>query len=263
MSTPPSTQTTTPPASAACEPPTVEAVVITHRRPRNLLPVLTALRAQSLPLTHVTVIDASPSDADRPRAGFELADRVMRLGENFGAFNRFVPLLAYRADLTLFVDDDFTTGPDALRRLTEVSRLCPGFGVIGQVGRSFSPALDYSYRDVLAEDQDLRPVDVIIRAYLTRTPALHAIAETFWQLPTDWRQPCIQFDDLLLCVAMRLRAGPCLVYRPEHADERLIAEELADDFGVCHRRNHTAERVAFLRMARERIGWKPLCESAA
>lgn len=262
MSTPPSTRTRTSPTSAAFELPTVEAVVVTHRRPNNLLPVLTALRAQSDPLTRVTVIDASPSDADRPRAGFDLADRVMRLGENFGAFNRFVPVLAYRADLTLFVDDDFTAGPDAVRRLTEVSRQSPGFGVIGQVGRSFSPTLDYSYRDVLAGDQELRPVDIIIRAYLTRTPTLHAIPEAFWQLPAGWRQPCIQFDDLLLCVAMSLHAGPCLVYRPKHAGERLIAEELADDFGVCHRRNHTAERVAFLRMARERLGWKPLCESA-
>ena len=42
---------------------TVEAVVVTHRRPKNLLPVLTALRAQSYPLSRVTVIDVSPCNS--------------------------------------------------------------------------------------------------------------------------------------------------------------------------------------------------------
>ena len=56
---------------------------------------------------------------------------------------------------------------------------------------------------------------------------------------------------------------PCFVYRPTSNTERLIGTDLPDDFGLCHRRNHAAERVAFLRMAREHLGWKPLCESAA
>ena len=101
---------------------TVEAVVVTHRRPKNLLPVLTALRAQSHQLSRVTVIDAAPSDSFRPQVGFDLADRVMRLGGNYGAFNRYVPLLAYRCDLTLFVDDDFAIGSDAVRRMVAVAK---------------------------------------------------------------------------------------------------------------------------------------------
>ncbi len=244
-------------------PPTVEAVVVTHRRPRNLLPVLTALRAQSHPLARVTVIDAAPSDSFRAKTGFDLADCVMRLGANFGAFNRYVPLLAYRCDLTLFVDDDFTTGPDAVRRMVAAAASCPDFGVIGEIGRTFAPSLDYVRRDVRAGTNDLCAVDLVIRGYLTRTPALHAIAETFWRLPAEWRHPCIQFDDLLLCAAMTLNGWPCLVYRPNIATERLIGGELPDDFGLCHRRTHVPERVAFLRMARERLGWKPLSEPAA
>ena len=243
-------------------PPTVEAVVVTHRRPKNLLPVLTALRAQSHPLSRVTVIDAAPSDSFRAKTGFDLADSVMRLGANFGAFNRYVPLLAYRCDFTLFVDDDFTAGPDAVRRMIAVAASRPNFGVIGEIGRTFAPSLDYVRRDVRAGTNDLQAVDVVIRGYLTRTPALHAIAETFWRLPVEWRRPCIQFDDLLLCVATTLKGWPCLVYRPNSATERLIGGELPDDFGLCHRRNHVPERVAFLRMARERLGWKPLSESA-
>ena len=242
---------------------TVEAVVVTHRRPKNLLPVLTALRAQSHQLSLITVIDAAPSDSFRPKAGFDLADRVMRLGGNHGAFNRYVPLLAYRCDLTLFVDDDFTVGPDAVRRMIAVSALHPDFGVIGELGRTFAPSLDYSRRDVRADTNDLCPVDLVIRGYLTRTPTLYAIAETLWRLPAEWQQPCIQFDDLLLCVAMTLRGWPCLVYRPNGNTERLVGKSLPDDFGLCHRRNHIPERVAFLRMARERLGWKPLSGSAA
>ncbi len=240
--------------------PTVEAVVITHRRPNNLLPVLAALRAQSHSLERVTVIDAAPSDADRPKAGFELADRVMRLGDNFGALNRYVPLLAYRSDLTLFVDDDFAAGLDAVRRMIEVSALRPDFGVIGQIGREFSPALDYSYHDVLAKEADLRPVDLVIRGYLTRTATLWAIAETLWRLPVQWRRPIIQFDDLLLSVAMSLHGWRSCVYRPNTDSGRLIATSLSDDFGICKRRSHIQERVAFLRMAREQLGWKPLIE---
>ena len=244
-------------------PPTVEAVVITHRRPKNLQPVLTALRAQSYQLSAVTVIDATPSESFRPKAGFDLADRVMRLGGNFGSFNRYVPLLAYRCDLTLFVDDDFTVGPDAVRRMIAASASRPDFGVIGEVGRTFTPSLDYSRRDVRADTNNLRPVDLVIRGYLTRTPILHAIAETLWRLPPEWRKPCIQFDDLLLAVAMTLRGWPCLVYRPNLDTERLIGKSLPEDFALCQRRNHIAERVAFLRMARKQLGWKPLSEPAA
>ncbi len=243
-------------------PSTVEAVVVTHRRPKNLLPVLSALRAQSYQLSRITVIDASPSASFRPTTGFDLADCVMRLGTNFGAFNRYVPLLAYRCDFTLFVDDDFTTGPDAVRRMIAVAAIQPDFGVIGEVGRLFPPSLDYSRRDVRADTKDVRPVDIVIRGYFTRTPRLHVIAETLWRLPVEWRQPCIQFDDLLLCAAMKLRGWPCLVYRPNGNTERLVGKSLPDDFGLCHRRNHVPERVAFLRMARECLGWKQLSDPA-
>lgn len=243
--------------------PTIEAVVITHRRPRNLLPVLTALHRQSHQLSQVTVIDASPSDAFRPKAGLDLADRVMRLGGNFGSFNRFVPLLAYRCDFTLFVDDDFTVGPDAVRRMLAVAASRPDFGVIGELGRTFAPLLEYSRRDVRADANDLRAVDLVIRGYLTRTPTLHAIAELLWRLPAEWRQPCIQFDDLLLCITMQLRGWPCFVYRPTTDAERLVARGLREDFALCQRRNHVPERVAFLRMARDHLGWKPLSASAA
>ena len=236
---------------------------MTHRRPKNLVPVLTALRAQSHQLSRVTVIDAAPSDAFRPKDGVELADSVMRLGANFGSFNRYVPLLAYRCDLTLFVDDDFAVGPDAVRRLIAAAAMRPDFGIIGEIGRLFPPSLDYSRRDVRADTNDLRAVDVVLRGYLTRTSSLHAVAETFWRMPAEWRQPCIQFDDLLLAVAMKLHGCPSLVYRPNIATERLIGAELPDDFGLCHRRNHVSERVAFLRMARESLGWKPLSDSAA
>jgi hypothetical protein len=244
-------------------PPTVEAVVVTHRRPKNLLPVLTALRAQSHQLARVTVIDASPSASFRPTAGFDLADCVMRLGTNFGAFNRYVPLLAYRADFTLFVDDDFAAGPDAVRRMATVAAMRPDFGVIGEIGRTFAPLLDYSRRDVRADTKDVRPVDLIVRGYPTRTPTLHVIAETLWRLPAEWQHQCIQFDDLLLCVAMKLRGWPCIVYRPNGHTERLVSKSLPDNFGLCHRRNHVPERVAFLRMACEHLGWKPLSDSAA
>jgi hypothetical protein len=244
-------------------PPTVEAVVVTHRRPKNLLPVLTALRAQSHQLSRITVIDASPSASFRPTAGFDLADGVMRLGTNFGAFNRYVPLLAYRCDFTLFVDDDFAAGSEALRRLIAVTAKRPDFGVIGEIGRRFPPTLDYSRRDVRAESNDVRPVDLVIRGYFTRTPALHAVAETLWRLPAEWRALCCHFDDLLLAVAMNLRGWPNLVYRPNTATEQLISRELPDDFALCHRRIHVPERVAFLRMAREHLGWKPLSDSPA
>ncbi len=242
---------------------TVEAVVVTHRRPRNLLPVLTALRAQSHQLTRITVIDASPSASFRPTAGFDLADCVMRLGTNFGAFNRYVPLLAYRCDFTLFVDDDFAIGSDAVRRMIAVAAMQPDFGVIGEVGRLFPSSLEYSRRDVRANTNKVRPVDLVIRGYFTRTPTLYVLAETLWRLPAEWRPLCVQFDDLLLAVATKLRGWPCVVYRPNTATERLIGRALPDDFGLCHRRNHVPERVAFLRMARERLGWKPLIDSAA
>lgn len=242
---------------------TVEAVVVTHRRPKNLLPVMTALRAQSHQLSRITVIDASPSASFRPTAGFDLADCVMRLGTNFGAFNRYVPLLAYRADFTLFVDDDFTAGTDAVRRLVTVAAMRPDFGVIGEIGRTFAPSLEYSRRDVRAETNDAREVDLVIRGYFTRTPTLHALGETLWRLPAEWRELCSHFDDLLLAVAMKLSGQPSLVYRPNTATERLISRELPDDFALCHRRNHVPERVAFLRMARECLGWIPLSESAA
>jgi hypothetical protein len=241
---------------------TVEAVVVTHRRPKNLLPVLAALRAQTRPLACITVIDAAPSDAFRPTAGFDLADRVMRLGQNFGAFNRYVPLLAYRSEFTLFVDDDFAIGRDAVQRLVEVSALCSNFGVIGEIGRSFQPSLEYSYQDLRAVDTDLRPVDALIRGYFVRTKTLPAIAEMFWRLPAEWQHPCIQFDDLLLCAAMRLRGLPCLTYRPREHEERMIARELDADFGLCRRRTHGTERMNFLRMARERFGWQPLSATA-
>ncbi len=244
------------------KPPTVEAVVVTHRRPKNLLPVLTALRRQSHTLARITVIDAAPSEDFRPTTGFDLADRVMRLGENFGGFNRYIPLLAYRDEFTLFVDDDFMVGPDAVRRMLAVAAARSEFGVIGEVGRSLSPALEYSYRDIRTGAGDVQPVDLIIRGYLTRTAALPCVAETLWRLPAEWRPAQIQFDDLVLCVGMQLQGRPCLVYRPDRASERLIDAELPDDFSLYRRRTHTSERVAFLRMARERLGWRPMSEGA-
>jgi hypothetical protein len=142
--------------------------------------------------------------------------------------------------------------------MARIASTQPKFGVIGATGRRFSR--HGKARPVSVATSDLCAVDSIVRGYLTRTRTLYSIHETLWALPEKWRRPQINFDDLLLCVAMSTRGWGCYVYRPSYDAEKLIGTELPDEFALWRHREHEAERSAFLKMVRRRLGWKPLCE---
>lgn len=241
--------------------PTLETVVVNWRRPANIRPLLTALRAQAV-ASRITLIDVH--DDPRNALGEDvlaMADEVFRWRTNHGGFNRFVPALAFSAEYTLFLDDDLVPGARCIEHMLAHARAIEegtapgeradgqprtgdGFGALGQLGRRLRNGR-YCSHDVPRSD-GLREVDCLVRGYLVPTRHLALLAPLRWEQPQLF-YPGMGEDDLVLALALR-RAGLPLYVTPLDPDPatRMDAENLPEPDALSHRPDHLVRRDRFV-----------------
>ena len=242
----------------------VDAVVVHHRRPRNVVRIVEALREQSLPVT-VTVVDAGGLAGPLPADAARAADRVVTLSRNEGPFNRYAALPLLDAPLAWFHDDDLLPGPRAAEGLVaqaaalDADGAGPGWSVLGHHGRRLRA--DGSYRadpsDAVRRGEVPQVVDVVVHSYLARTAELHHLDLLRREL--GLRLP-LREDDLLLCCALQRATGrPAVVAARDGwgVDSAVDAVVLPADGALSADAGHLASRDAFLARARA-AGWRRL-----
>jgi hypothetical protein len=237
--------------------PSVEAVVINWKRPRNVARIVAALRTQTVPCT-ITICDCHPEpDFALDDETVASIDRRYRWTHNTGAFSRFVPAGAFDHAYTFFLDDDMLPGERCVEHFLDAAERVQSFGALGQQGRILEP--DGVYRAVqVARHPGFREVDVLVRGYFVPTAVLHQVFALRWRMGYFHDDPHPE-DDLLLCVALQVLEGlPCYL-TPASDEPQTLANyaELDNEHALFRRPDHLERRTRFLRDALE-AGWKPL-----
>jgi hypothetical protein len=233
--------------------PKVEAVIINWRRPNNVKPILQAFREQTEPCL-ITLLDvhAEPQFA-LDAAVVQLADRCFRWTDNYGGWNRFVPLWAYRHEYTYLHDDDMLPGRRLIEHFLRCAAAVPRFGVLGQAGRMAADGgKAYGCAQIFPDD-GFREVDVIVRGYFVRTTNLEYLLK-FREHFAPSRRGC----DIVLATGLKLLAGLSAYLTPATTDEeeRMNKAELPDDYALHREAGHYEERTSILRGAYD-LGWRP------
>lgn len=228
----------------------IEAVVVSYKRPRNIAPILHALRQQSQPC-FITLIDCAPAPEFEPQVDAQLYDRRLRLHDNHGGYNRFLGGFIYEREYTYFHDDDMLPGQRVLEHFLQSARGLE-FGVLGQFGRCFPPDCQQYLCTDIPRGPELQPVDMIVRAYFVRTRHLHHVLRLKWALPPVQ----LKQDDMLLACALRMYGGlqSYLTPRSDDVQTSVIFRPLDDQFALARTHDHFARRTATLR-AIAALGW--------
>ncbi len=223
----------------------VECVVVAWRA-ENLEPVLKAFRGQTVPcFVTVVVANRMANGAAVPEEVLKLADRVFRLSEDFGAYNRFLPAFACDKKYVYLHDDDMLPGPRCVEHFLREARRLGNFGVIGQEGRIFPGGNSYDAARILP-GAEARQVDMIVRGYFLPSRNLPLILQA--RLDLELRAGDDLEDDMILACAMRRNRLPAYVIR-EHPDPatRNCCQELSNAAARHRRPDHLAKRQAFVR----------------
>ena len=131
------------------EPPGVDVLIPTYRRPVSLAVTLTSVMAQTYPRLRIVVSDQTEEDTSLTHPGVQSVVRVLRERGIPVELHRHVPrrgLAEHRqylldhavAPLVLFCDDDLILEPDVVARLVRVQqRERCGFVGAAAIGLSF------------------------------------------------------------------------------------------------------------------------------
>ncbi len=234
--------------------PPVEAVLINWKRPENVVAIVDALARQSVPCT-ITLCDCHPEPRFAlPPEALRNVDRVYRLTHNLGAYSRYVPCAGYDHEYTYLADDDMVPGERCLEHFLDHARWGK-FGVLGQNGRRMRP--DGVYRTArVKRTRAYEEVDLVVRAYFAQTRNLSRIAEMRWDLGLQGQEHVE--DDILLAVAMQLKAGLGCYLTPRSSDPEtsIVRESLPSPFALSKRDDHRARRTDLFRRA-GLMGWRP------
>ncbi len=234
--------------------PPVEVVLINWKRPDNVSAIVDALILQTVPCT-ITVCDCHPSrEFALAPVTLSKIDRVYRWTHNLGAYSRYVPCAGYDHEYTYLPDDDMLPGSRCLEHFLDHARW-GRFGVLGQNGRRLKP--DGVYRTAkVRRTRKYEEVDLVVRAYFVQTRNLPLIATTRWDFGLQGATDAE--DDILLAVAMQLKAGLGCYLTPHSSDEEtsVVKTPLPSPHALSQRRDHLARRTDLLRRA-QAMGWEP------
>lgn len=215
------------------------AVVLSYRRPQNLIEVIASLRMQEPAPSTVLVFHNSPS-----RMRVVGAVNVCS-SHNFGCHARHAAAMLLPEHRIVFIDDDVV-----LRSSTVASKLLAALersSVTGAVGRDLADG-DHPYTDGREKVGSTGEVDVV-KGWLcaARRDALADVLHISAGLPEEIRGE----DDICLSAATELCGGPRPVLAGIHPDE---VRHLRDQIGQDKRPDHYARRDAAC-LAMRAIGW--------
>ncbi len=223
----------------------VECIVVAWR-PDNLVPILQALRAQTVPGRITVVVAGRMVDGSEvSEEALTLADRVFRCSENFGPYNRFLPGFMCETDYVYFHDDDMLPGRRMLEHFLEDAAMLGEFGVLSQEGRQLSADGGYNASAVPAADAP-KKVALAVRGYFMPARHLPLVLQARWELglrPQDDLE-----DDLILAYAMKRHGLACYIKSAHTDPETSVNRQELSSPGARHlQAGHYAKRDEFVR----------------
>lgn len=233
----------------------VEVVITNWKRPNNVIKIINSLRSQTVPVT-ITICDGHDSEK------FELdssiirnTDRIITLNNNYGPFNRYIPIGLFDHEYTFFLDDDLLPGCRCVEWFLHYANSLTDFGVLGEFGRSLDKNGIYKIEDV-PQWNAFKEVDIIIRAYFVKTKYLSNIIKLksiFSSIPTNLLE-----DDILLCASMKMFSNLWCFLVPYSFDNSFSVDisSLEEDFALSGRIDHRQRRINFTSML-IRNWWRP------
>jgi len=235
----------------------VEVVVINYKRPFNMVAICKSFKEQTYPV-RLSIVNVIEDGDSLPLGCRLLADTIYPLYENFGAYNRYVPMGAYDCDYTYFHDDDMLPGKRCIEHFVKhANEVGDEFSVMGQYGRKYFNG-SWNGRNVERQAGSFTPVDVVVRGYFVNTFTLWCM-DTFRRTALKYRLPYRE-DDIVLNAGINFYYGaPCLMTLCDDDPETLInKKELPAPFS-------NSSNVALHKESREKTiadcmkaGWKTL-----
>lgn len=221
-------------------------VVITHwKRPNNVIKIINSLRLQTVPIT-ITICDGHDSEKFKLDSWIiHNVDRIITLNNNYGPFNRYIPIGLFDHEYTFFLDDDVLPGCRCVEWFLHHANLLTDFGVLGEFGRLLDKNGIYKIEDVPRWNM-LKEVDIVIRAYFVKTKYLSNIIKLktiFSSVPTNLLE-----DDILLCASMKMFSDLWCFLVPHSLDLSFSVDtsSLEEDFALSGRVDHRQRRINFV-----------------
>ena len=247
-------------------------VLTNYARPHLMSEAIRAWSEQTVRPARVVVVDNSPNTDEQeryPRAELSGADDVWRMGTNLGCPCHFYPALAhFEHEYTVFADDDFLPGRNALAHLLGAAKAVDDkFSTIGGTGRDFlldrRAGLRYRGNSVprTVPGKAVR-THLTCRSHLVRTDYLYHVIpfrRKFLKYGDEGFKLASVHDDFLLCMGLQIGTGfrSYTIERPEAHEDRLFLQELDTAGGLWRRPEHFKERNRMVDIVLE-LGWKPL-----
>jgi hypothetical protein len=222
----------------------VEVVVTNWRRPQNIVKILEAFRNQSVPCT-LSVVDAGGEEYRLPAEAREMADNIYTMSQNYGAYNRYIPLANYHREFTYFHDDDMLPGTRAMEHFIASARQVPHGALFGQMGRRIVD--EYKPSGVRRDVERCVSVDMVVRGYFVRTEHLYTIIRFRNLMGKQVRE-----DDMLLAWGIRSFTDKGIYVTPDSGDpeERINKAELVTSHALSEDRDHLTMRTRFWQEAK-------------
>jgi hypothetical protein len=235
----------------------IEVVIINWKRPKNVAQIVTALRQQTVECT-ITICECNPSaEFALDEETKSMADRIYTFSNNFGSYNRFVPIGSFDHLYTFFIDDDLLPGRRCLETYLMAAGKIGEFGVLGQFGRTLEQDNVYRPNEILQQDTFIE-TDFIIRAYFVKTCYLHNVIKFRWEIGY-FDDTIFGEDDLLLCASLKYFEGLSCYQLPFNHDPetRVNKKELSDEYALSKRDTHYIKRTKIVKRLLY-YGWQPL-----
>jgi hypothetical protein len=236
---------------------TITAIITAYRRPHTLLPLIEAVRGQSVPPRSLWAWANDPWEEQVARLRSAGLDRVVTCSPNAYFHGRFALALLAPTEFVALFDDDSIPGRDWFANCLETMARSPGIlGTAGIVlhGPVYGQRTMYGWQR--PSDSSVE-VDLVGQAWFLRTEWVrYLFAERAVTLTNG--------EDIELS-ARALRLGDIRSYCPPHppGDQRHWGSTRGIELGVDQvassiaRPNHLAEREQIV-AAEIAAGWRPL-----
>jgi hypothetical protein len=229
----------------------VEVVLCNYRRPKNIPPIISAFRGQTV-IPKITIVNCPYSPAEELDASaLEGADEVYTCRVQRGGWMRFTPFWNFDHEFTYFHDDDMLPGTRVIEHwLTWADRI-KDFGVLGQKARI---TYGYKYRWVEVPREAVpKRVDVLVEGYFAKTELLPLMLPHRRSIMAKGgARGC----DILLCTALS-HAGHHTYLTPTSPDpeEKMEKAPLSKRYALSDHPDHYNIRQGLIDQMRQ-FGWR-------
>lgn len=230
------------------------AVINSFRRPQNIPAVIAALRSQSVPPTHIALVDNGSREFSAEFCAADVDTYIRVEKTNVGPCSRFIaPLMLCQFEFTLFCVDDHLPQERHLEQLLETADELDDWATLGMQGRR-ALGSTLSKRRIFAPEVPV-PCDVVVTSELCRTSDIPAALVFRSDLLRENPNVSLFEDDMILCMGIqRARKVPSYVATAPEGT-RWDGKRLPAPHALCGRPNHRELRDEFVRTALK-VGWQ-------